>query len=155
MARMLSHSFAVITILFMSSTANAQVIKCDEHAAVVDGQPLDNSLYSILTENAKPISNDVYEFAPINGGRYWVRADYADGVNHTPYPHLGCFADLRIGIAWACSADREFVKKRFGCNWRAQRKAITLPESGCVALPVRLREPIVYCAPGASPSVER
>lgn len=152
--RMIFRTVFFVAVFFAGTVAQSEPIHCEDHAAIVDGVPLDSSVYEILTRNAQPISADVYGFAPINGGRYWIRADYGDGANPTPYPHIGCFADIRIGIAWACTADREFVKRRFGCNWRVQYKSFDLPNDGCVTMPVALREPIMYCAPGASPTVK-
>ncbi len=139
------------------SVAGAATIECEQYAGVVGRTPLDTVLYDKIQSKAKTLPESLYKLGPVNGGRYWVRADYGDGVSPTPYPHVGCFADLRVAIAWVCMADDKFLRTRGSCRWRGSARtiaAIQLPKDGCVPLGIELREPVIYCAPGHSPKID-
>lgn len=137
----------------VAAAQQTRAVSCESVAAVVDGRALDASLYAILASAVGKTSTTIYSAAPITGGRYWVRADYGDGRAVKPYPHFGCFADIRIAIAWFCGADKDYVKSRASCTPARRGPAVELPAAGCVSIALSLREPIIYCAPGSSPDV--
>lgn len=131
---------------------------CEQFAAIIDARPVAADLHRTLEQRATRLAPDVRAQAPINGGRYWIRADYGDGLGAAPYPHLGCFADLRIGLAWFCGADVKIpvtTRSRGPCAVSRRSRPIALPATGCVSLPIALREAILYCAAGSSPTVWR
>lgn len=129
-------------------------VACDQYAGVIDSRPIAADLYRELEARTRADPRGLRSQAPVNGGRYWIRADYGDGRSSVPYPHIGCFADMRIGLAWFCSADTGFARLRGGCLPSSRGRPIDLPMAGCVSLPIVLREPVIFCAAGHSPVVE-
>lgn len=151
-------SFFLATLMLIThGTTYAGSIDCEQFAAVVGRTPINSTLYEKILSKAKTLPESVYRIGPVNGGRYWVRADYGDGIKPTPYPHVGCFADLRVAIAWACMADDSYLRDRGSCRWRGSARVLVakqLPADGCVPLGIELREPVMYCAPGHSPKID-
>ncbi len=149
--------FFASMILIGHNQAFASPVDCEQFAAVVGRTPIESGLYEKIQSKAETLPESVYRVGPINGGRYWVRADYGDGVRPAPYPHVGCFADLRAAIAWTCMADTTYLRDRGSCRWRSSARVLVakqLPANGCVSLGIELREPVMYCAPGHSPKIE-
>jgi hypothetical protein len=128
-------------------------VPCESVAALIDGKPLPSDRYALLDRGAEKVSETLLQDAPLDGGRYWTRADYADGFGAAPYPHYGCFADVRYLIAWFCQADRGWVSQQWGCVTRRRVGVAERAPAGCVRTRLSLREPIIYCAPGHSPQI--
>lgn len=128
-------------------------VPCESVAALIDGKPLPPDRYALLDRVAEKVSGTLLQDAPLDGGRYWTRADYADGFGAAPYPHYGCFADVRYLVAWFCQADRGWVSQQWGCAPRRRVGVAERAPAGCVRTRLSLREPIIYCAPGYSPRI--
>jgi hypothetical protein len=139
----------------IEQTPATEPLACESVAALVDGAALDTDSYALLDRAAEKLDHGLYQDAPIDGGRYWTRADFADGVGAAPYPHYGCFADIRYLMAWFCQADKGWVSHQWGCVPRRRTGTAERAPSGCARTRLSLREPIIYCAPGHSPRMPR